>query len=184
MGDDALAEKMQALLDRTEILEVLHNYARGMDRQDRELARSVYHDDAIDVHGSFAFGVEDFLDWAFEYHSHQLHHQHYVTNDTIEIDGDTAHAETYYLFVGRYADRETPLTLAGGRYVDRLERRGGRWAIVKRVCTAEWRSVAPSKLPDKGEAAVFPPVVVSHDRDDVSYARPLAVELAALTDAG
>ena len=184
MTDDALAAKMQALIDRNEILDVLNRYSRAMDRQDRELARTVYHDDAIDVHGSHAFGVEDFLDWAFEYHSHQLHHQHFVTNQSIEIDGDTAHAETYYLFVGRYPDRETPLTLAGGRYVDRLERRDGRWAIAKRVCTAEWRTVAPSKLPDKGEPAVFPPVVVSHDRDDVSYARPLAVELAAFTDAG
>ena len=52
MTDDALAAKMQALIDRNEILDVLHRYSRGMDRQDRELARSVYHDDAIDVHGS------------------------------------------------------------------------------------------------------------------------------------
>jgi hypothetical protein len=185
MSDQAtLADKVQALLDRAEIVEVLHRYARAMDRHDRELARSVYHDDAVDVHGSQAFPVEDFLDWAFAYHDTQLHHQHFVTNETIDLDGDTAHAETYYLFVGRYADRDTPLTLAGGRYVDRLERRDGRWAIAKRVCTAEWRSVAPSKLPDKGTPAVFPPVVVSQDRDDVSYVRPLAVELAELTDAG
>jgi hypothetical protein len=183
-SDSDLGARTRVLLDQADVLDVLHRYARGMDRHDRELARSAYHDDAIDVHGSQAFGVDDFLDWAFEYHSDQVHHQHYVMNPTIDVDGDVAHAESYYLFVGRYPDRDTPLTMAGGRYLDRLERRDGKWAIVKRVCTAEWRSIAPSKLPDKGTPAVVPPVVVSHDRDDVSYARPLAVELAALTDAG
>jgi hypothetical protein len=173
--------KVRELVDRSDILECLHRYARGMDRHDRELARSAYHDDAIDVHGSLAFVVDDFLDWAFAYHAEQLHHQHFLMNPTIEVSGDTAHAETYYLFVGRYPDRDTPLTMVGGRYVDRLDRRDGRWAIAKRVCTAEWRTTPSSHLPDRGTPAVVPAIVVSQDRDDVSYVRPLAVSLAPAT---
>ena len=171
--------KIHELIERTEILDCLHRYARGMDRHDRELARSAYHDDAIDVHGSIAFTVDDFLDWAFAYHTQQSHHQHYLMNPAIEVSGDTAHAETYYLFVGRYPDRDTPLTMVGGRYVDRLDRRDGRWAIANRVCTAEWRTTPSSHLPDRGEPAVVPPIIVSQDRDDVSYVRPLAVRLTA-----
>ena len=148
MDEASTSAKLRALLDRSEIFDCIQRYARGMDRLDRELVRSAYHDDAIDDHVAFVGPVDDFIDWAFAYHASQVRHQHYVTNHTVELDGDTAHAETYYLFVGRYADRQTPLTLAGGRYVDRLERRDGLWAIAKRVCTAEWRSVAPSKLPD------------------------------------
>ncbi len=177
-NSDSFAAEVQALVDRSAITDRLHRYTRGMDRHDREMVRSAYHDDAIDVHGSMAFGVEDFIDWAFAYHAEQLHHQHYLTNVTIELDGDTAHSETYYLFVGRYPDLETPLTLAGGRYVDRFERRSGQWAISKRVCTAEWRTTPPSKLPGRGGTpTVVPEVVVSHDVNDVSYVRPLAVEL-------
>jgi hypothetical protein len=172
-----LAAQVRELVDRAEIRACLHRYARGMDRHDREMVRSTYHDGAIDVHGSQAFGVEDFIDWALEYHGAQLHHQHYVSNVTIELDGDTAHTESYYLFVGRYADRETPLTVAGGRYVDRFERRDGRWAIATRVCTAEWRTASESKLPDRGTPHIVPQVFVRHDPDDVSYLRPLAVEL-------
>jgi hypothetical protein len=171
------ASRMRDLLDRDEILQCLHRYTRGMDRHDRDLARSAYHDDAIDVHGSRAFALDDFLDWAFAYHAEQSHHQHYLMNPTIEVRGDTAHAGTYYLFVGRYADPERPLTVAGGRYVDRLERRDGRWAIAKRVCTAEWRTAPRSRVPDRGTPEVTPPVVVSQERDDVSYARPLDVRL-------
>jgi hypothetical protein len=170
---------LRRLVDREAILDCLHRYTRGMDRHDRGLARSAYHDDAVDVHGSVALPVEEFLDWAFEYHATQSHHQHYLLNPTIDVADDVAHSETYYLFVGRYADREQPLTIAGGRYVDRLERRDGRWAIARRVCTAEWRTTADSLLPDRGVPAVVPPIVVSQDGDDVSYWRPLAVELEA-----
>ncbi len=141
------------------------------------MVRSAYHENAIDVHGSKAFTVEDFIDWAFAYHEQQSHHQHYLTNVTIEVDGDTAHTETYYLFVGRYPNPEVPLVVAGGRYVDRLERRDGRWAIATRVCTAEWRTTPESRLPDRGIPAVVPEIVVSQERDDVSYARPLEAQL-------
>ena len=179
MNDETkLASKLQELVDRTEILECLQRYTRGMDRLDREMVRSVYHDDAIDVHGSIALPVEDFLDWAFAYHAPQLLHQHYITNHTVEVSGDTAHAETYYLFVGRYPEPDAPMTMAGGRYVDRLERRERRWAIAQRVCTADWRTSVPSRVPDRGSPAVVPPIVVSRDADDVSYVRPLAVQLA------
>lgn len=176
-GKDEQEAKIQLLLDRSEILECLHRYARGIDRHDREMVRSAYHDDAIDVHGSQAFQVEDFLDWAFAYHEQQLHHQHYLSNVTIEVSGDTAHVETYYLFVGRFPDREIPLTAAGGRYVDRFERKEARWAIATRVCTAEWRTTPESHLPDRGIAPVVPEVVVSHDLNDVSYVRPLKARL-------
>ena len=179
---EAAPARIQELIDRTEILDCLHRYARGMDRHDRELARSAYHDDAIDVHGSVAFAVEDFLDWAFAYHEQQSYHQHFVMNPTIEVSGDVAHAESYYVFVGRYPDRDTPLTMAGGRYVDRLDRRDGRWAIATRVCTAEWRTTPSSRLPDRGIPAVTPPIVVSQHRDDVSYVRPLEVRLVPPAD--
>ena len=123
--------------------------------------------------------MDDFLDWAFAYHAEQLHHQHYLMNPTIEVNGDVAHAETYYLFVGRYPDRDTPLTMVGGRYVDRLDRHADRWAIGRRVCTAEWRTTPSSHLPDRGTPPIVPAIIVSHDRDDVSYMRPLAVRARA-----
>lgn len=81
---------VQALVDRAEILECLNRYARGMDRHDREMVRSSYHEGAIDVHGSQAFGVEDFIDWAFAYHEPQLHHQHHISNVTIDVHGEVA----------------------------------------------------------------------------------------------
>ena len=53
MLDDELIERMRGTVDRAEIIECLHTYARAMDRFDRELARSVYHEGATDDHGNF-----------------------------------------------------------------------------------------------------------------------------------
>jgi hypothetical protein len=166
---------VEALVARTEILDCVHRYTRGMDRLDRELARSAYHDDAIDDHGGFVAGVEDFLDWAFEYHAKQIRHQHYVSNHSVELDGDTAHAETYYTFVGTDRDETQPVEIVGGRYLDRFERRDARWAIAARVCVEEWRVLVPSALSSRLAAIVGRGV--TRDGDDISYRRPLTVEL-------
>ena len=68
-------------------------------------------------------------------------HLHNLTTHTVDIDGDTAHAETYVIGTMRIRDGKT-LSLMGGRYLDRLERRNGQWRIVLRRCTIEWASNA------------------------------------------
>jgi hypothetical protein len=161
------------LLDRAQILDCMHRYSRGMDRLDRELARSAYHDDATDDHSGRVASVEEFLDWAFDYHAGQLRHQHFLSNHTVEIDGDVAHAETYYTFVGTWRDETKPLEIAGGRYLDRLERREGRWAIAARVCVAEWRARVPSTSSERAPTAMEKRV--TRDRTDISYDRPLTI---------
>lgn len=180
MDDAQLTTRLRELIDREEILACLHRYTRGMDRLDRELARSAYHDGAIDVHRDLVKTVDDFLDWAFAYHADQMLHQHYMTNHTIELDGDTAHVETYYTFVGRYPDRATPLSVAGGRYLDRFERRHGRWAIAARVCTLEWvtRLDSLQRGPAVDDGALTEGFTVARDRADVSYQRPMRVRPA------
>jgi len=169
---------LEALGARAEITDCLHRYTRGMDRLDRELARSAYHDDAIDDHAGFVADVEAFLDWAFDYHASQVRHQHHLTNITIDLDLSVvpavAHVESYYTFVASYGDDAAPVFLTGGRYLDRMERRAGRWAIAARVCTAEWRTKVPSKLTMDAAAVLAPGF--ARDRSDVSYERPLIVD--------
>ena len=44
-------EDIEAAVAKLEIREALARYARGIDRQDVELAKSAYHPDATDEHG-------------------------------------------------------------------------------------------------------------------------------------
>jgi len=181
--DGDLGRRLSRLEDLAEIRDCMMRYARGMDRRDRTLLRSAYHDGAVDDHVGFVGEVDDFIEWAFAYHSTQTRYQHYMLNHTAEVNGDEAHAETYYFFVG--TDREPPnhLTLAGGRYVDRLERRDGRWAIVDRVCVAEW-NVESTSLITEEVIAMLPDVRhAAHGPDDPSYARPLTVARSATPSA-
>jgi hypothetical protein len=176
--DQARIDRLEALSDRAEILDCVHRYARGMDRLDRAMVRSAYHDDAVDDHVGFVGRVDDFLDWAFAYHAGQIRHQHYVTNHTIELDGDRAHAETYYLFIGTDRHPEAPLFVTGGRYIDRFERRDGRWAIAARVCLVEWQTSLTSGLSPSAFEFMAAIGTVARDKSDSSYERPLFVKRA------
>lgn len=171
--DNELRDQVKLLTDRAEIYDCMQRYARGIDRQDRALLRSAYHDGAVDDHVGFVGEVDDFIDWALAYHGSQTRYQHYLLNHTADIDGDQAHAETYYLFIGTDREPANHMTVSGGRYVDRLERRDGRWAIVDRVCLVEFINESRSLLTDEAIAVVPGSRTPRHDRTDASYDRPL-----------
>jgi len=167
------AQMLRELHDRQEILDCVHRYCRGVDRFDRDMVLSVYHADAIDDHGAFVGGPEAFVDWAFAYHrEHQVSHHHMVFNHTVELEIDQAHAETYWLFFGE--NRTKPNTLAVGRYLDRFEKRGGRWAIAARVCISECvNDLAETALPEAYRKLLMSNGQSLRSRDDKSYERPL-----------
>ena len=45
--------KIQEIIDKDAIRELVASYCRAADRHDNELMRSLYHEDAFDDHGSF-----------------------------------------------------------------------------------------------------------------------------------
>ena len=160
--------------DRQDILDCIHRYCRGVDRGDRAMVLSAYHPDAIDDHGAFVGIAADFADWALGYHlEHQISHHHSVTNHYCELDGETAHTETYFLYEG--VNKVGPVTLSGGRYIDRFEKRDGRWAIAARVCISEWvAELGKDPVPLDFRASLVN-CTSSRDMNDISYMRPLEV---------
>jgi hypothetical protein len=108
---------------------------------------------------------------------------HDLLNHSCEIDGDVAHAETYYLFVGRNRDRTN--WVAGGRYLDRLERRDGQWKIALRCNAVEWSGMIPTMaIPFEDVPDVHDNGVPSRGKDDPSYRRPLTNRRATHLPAG
>lgn len=162
--------------DRQDIHDALLRYTRGVDRHDRELMLSAYWPDAFDEHGVAEGVAADFCDWAIGWHAEfQTQHHHIITNHSVELDGDTAHGETYYLFWGE--NRNGPPQLSFGRYVDRYEKRDGEWRIAHRVCVNEGSSdLTPANIPDEYKALMFKTGPNRRDRTDVSYVRPLVRE--------
>ena len=176
---------IQELIDRQAIHDCLMTYSRAVDRLDRELLLSVYHPDAVDDHGVFVGNREEFADWVIAMHTRMhLSQQHCQFNSTCDLQGDTAHTETYYMFVGMNR-KGTPLAMSGGRYIDRLEKRNGRWAIAARVCVRDWAPLAalPETLAQSSmtvvpldeatKALMRAGAQPARDRTDPSYQRPL-----------
>jgi hypothetical protein len=175
---DAELERMvRELHDKQAIREVIMNYARGVDRQDKALLVSCYHPDALDDHGMFVGGAEDFFDWTEPSHlGFFVAHHHILTNHVCTLDGDVAHTETYYMFAGRLPGEPPQLSLNGGRYIDRLEKREGRWAIVARKCVVEWWGTPADMSTPETQAAFAAVGKTAKDKSDLSYDRPLTVD--------
>jgi hypothetical protein len=167
------ADRLARLFDRQDIIDCLTRFSRGMDRFDRELFLSAFHPDAVIAAGDFVGGPADLYEWASGMHEQgQVATHHNLLNNTCEIDGGTAHSETYYLFAAR--NRDDTNWIAGGRYFDRLERRASGWRIVVRTNVIEWSGMVPTMpLPFADVPDVHRNGSPSRSEADPSYQRPL-----------
>ena len=168
------AERLEILLHRQEILDCLTRFSRGTDRFDRELFLSAFHADATIAAGDFVGGPADLYAWASAMHEQgQIGaRNHNLLGHPCDIAGDTAHTETIYLFVGR--NRDDTNWIAGGRYLDRVERREGAWLIALRTNAIEWSGQVPTMLiPYADVPDIHLNGTPSRSRQDPSYQRPL-----------
>ena len=137
---------VQTLLDREAIRDVSLRYTRGIDRHDTEVLASTYHPGAQDDHGDYIGTGAGFVEYANWIHTQNwVSHQHYVTNQFIDLAGDTAHCESYFMAVLKRPD--VICDMVGGRYLDRIDRRDGVWAVADRICMVEWTVVASRGVP-------------------------------------
>lgn len=178
-SEDRLTElerKLQYLADRQEILDCVTSTARGNDRFDEELIVASYHADGWHELGRTLISGKEYGDHANKAHGVISEtNLHNVTMQTCDIDGDVAHCESYV--IGLFADKgaETSRILAG-RYIDRLEKRDGKWGIVLRRATVEVAMEGKAILPN-GQGLVGSGYLKGNrDRSDPSYERPLTTE--------
>jgi SnoaL-like domain len=155
--------------DRQQIEAVLHRYCRGVDRKDFDLMRSAYHNDAEDLHGGYNGDVDGLIAWVRDRHEAVDQSMHFLGSRSIEFDGERAFGETYCIVHQRVrgGDGQRPVRLTVGcRYLDRFERREGKWAIAKRVVAYEWWREESCDA----ERGFGPEWTVSeHSRDDALY---------------
>jgi hypothetical protein len=172
IAETPAGETLRRLVIESEIRSVLARYCRAVDRMDWELLASLYHPDAIDNHVSFVGDVASFVNWVREVALPRfVWSMHNLGTCVIEIDGDTAHVETYAVaYHGEhYSEDEELLKTIAVRYVDRFESRaGGPWLIADRVVTAEWRR--EERIPS--QRLTRPDELTGRrDRLDVAYRR-------------
>ena len=138
------AAAIRDLLDRAAIHDVLLRYARGVDRRDLGLVASCFLPDAS-YEGALARGtIGDALAALRDRMARYDTTMHFIGNQLIEINGDTASSETYAVAYHRLTENgEAKLFAIGVRYCDGLVRDGDQWRIQRRVVRTDWQRTDP-----------------------------------------
>ncbi|MFH2043521.1 MAG: nuclear transport factor 2 family protein [Pseudomonadota bacterium] len=138
-------KKLQLLLDRTEIIDVVIRYATSIGLHDWAGLRSCYTDQVeIDytsmIGGNpIVFKADDWVTWARENASGFESVMHYTSNDVVTINGDEAtcmsyvHSEFYLP-----NDKVDSMWSGGGYYTNGMIRTSEGWKINKTKLTVKW----------------------------------------------
>lgn len=133
------------LVAERDIRKAVNSYMRGQDRLLPELQMSAFHSDAWVDCGLFAGSAAEFVDFAQGFLAQCDGCQHMIGQVDLEIDGDSARGEVYFLAQHRITeDGQKKDLFVAGRYQDEYQCRDGRWAITRRKEIVDWARTDPA----------------------------------------
>jgi uncharacterized protein (TIGR02246 family) len=132
MAPRAIEERLGELSDREAIRSLFHTYGRCLDTKDWEGLGGLFADDGELVAALGAARGPEQIRSRFESTLADVPSGHHVfTNISIDVDRDTATAQSKWLYLCP-ADNGWPKMLQFGHYHDVLVRRDGRWLFQRR----------------------------------------------------
>ena len=165
---DALEAAQARRHDLDEIHAVLARYTRAVDWLDEALLATVFWDDADIDYGFFRGRALEFRPMLMDIERGLAKRWHSAPNVTVTLRGDVADVASYQLSISSVPGDPTPgtrLMCAVGHYLDRLERRQGRWGIAQRKHVA----VGGTFFDDVGSSGMF---AVLNNLSDASPGHP------------
>lgn len=163
---------LQSLWDELQIRKLLATYCRGIDRCDKELLKTVYWPEAYEEHGLFNGNAWEFAEFIVPLLKTMKITMHSISNALIELQGDTAQSETYVSAYHLMTDASgAPIEMVvAGRYLDRFERRGSEWRIIRRSFVMDWNQ--NQKATAQWEGGMYESLTIrgSNDQNDPSHA--------------
>ena len=133
------------VIAKQEIADLVGRYMRGLDRLDKALLRSTFHDDADTDYGFFKGGPDAFVEMACNALKDHLANHHMIGQTNIDVEGDVAYGEIYFQAFHRIVvDGEERDLFISGRYVDRYEKRDGEWKFAFRSEVNDWARNDPA----------------------------------------
>lgn len=139
LGDLSDSQRLQELWDREQIRDLVARYCRAIDRLMVDDAKSVYFDDATEDHGVYRGPGQGFVEALSEILTDEYAGHHCLGQTLIELNGDTADCETYFICGMAWNQPGNPSSFADvrGRYIDSVQRRAGEWRIASRVAVLD-----------------------------------------------
>lgn len=132
---------VQALIDKEAIRDCIARLARGEDRRQPDVLSACFWPDSTFDYAMYKGSFPEYLAWVTPGADAITNTQHVLGQTVIDLDGDSARAETYVISYHRVdmgesvGERDTCI---GGRYLDRLKKRDGTWAIAHRTMLYDW----------------------------------------------
>jgi len=148
----SLEERVRALEDERDIRDLLVRYAVCLDRRNLSGYARLFAEDGRwfgrmgDVHGRDA--IEQMLLDSFGPTPAgfvNTSNFHLMTNFLIEVDGDTARADSRITYFVR-GENDRPVAMLAGRYEDAFVRRDGRWLFASRQVIGEIPTIAEAPI--------------------------------------
>lgn len=119
--------------DKFQILETIQNWALWRDAGDWERFRSVWHDDGWMTATWFQGPASEFIKVSKAGFDKGVSILHFLGGSSVDLKGSRALAQTKMTISQRGSlDGEAVDVVCTGRFYDFFEKRGGRWAIVRR----------------------------------------------------
>ena len=130
-------EEAQAALERIaaerECMRILHAYGRAIDWQDRDGLGCLFWPDAVIDLGFFRGNGPEATAFLLANAARSQRRFHATSNIVLRVDRATAMADSCCITHAVGSEEGTPAwQLFFGRYLDRLERRGGEWRLAER----------------------------------------------------
>lgn len=134
--------EIQQLLDKQACTEVIYRVARAIDRCDAEALAACFHPDATDDHGIFKGTAADFVTFVMPMLAGMIRTQHSICNIIIEVQGNEARAESYFIAQHTLPTDTGAQTemFAAGRYLDTFSLRNGTWRLQHRHAVYDWNT--------------------------------------------
>jgi hypothetical protein len=121
------------LVDRLAIRELIENWAVWRDAGDWERFAGVWHDDGVMMATWFQGPAADFIRVTREGWARGVSILHFLGGTSIDLAGERAVAQTKMTISQRADVHGTACdVVCTGRFHDFLEKRGGRWGLVRR----------------------------------------------------
>jgi ketosteroid isomerase-like protein len=133
MSTQDLETRLDNVESQLAIQHLAAEYGQAFDNHDVDLLRSIWHEGAVlalgDAFGNFE-GIDAIVASAHQNWAQMPHMHHWMANTLIDLNGDFATAKVAVDCLATHVEMG-PVQISG-LYLDRLERRNGRWAFVER----------------------------------------------------
>jgi ketosteroid isomerase-like protein len=138
--------ELMPLVEKERIRELFARWSRAADRADDGGIADCYLEESVDSHGQFLGTGKEFAERPLRHSNANIATTHVLGQSVIDLDGDQAHCETYFLCPEvKEIDGDLVYVQVVGRYLDVVRKVSGRWLIESRRVVLDWASEEPAK---------------------------------------